>query len=41
MMSATVVGRLPRRVVLLVVVGLVAAAVGAVLAFARGSAKRI
>jgi S1-C subfamily serine protease len=41
MMWAAVVGRLPRRVVLLVVVGLVAAAVGAVLAFARGSAKRI
>jgi S1-C subfamily serine protease len=33
--------RLPRRVVLLVVVGLVAAAVGAVIAFARGTATPI
>jgi S1-C subfamily serine protease len=36
-----VVRRLPRRVVLLVVVGLIAAAVGAVIAFARGTASPI
>jgi S1-C subfamily serine protease len=36
-----IVRRLPRRIVLLVVVGLVVASVGAVIAFARGTAKPI